>query len=109
MNNDFFVGVPFSECEEMDINIEGSLVATREDEAIGIAVGAWLTGKNPLVYMQDSGIGNSLDIITSLLIPYGIKIDLLIGKRTSPEHHKAMGLNSESFLEILGYDSFRYC
>ncbi len=107
--NNFYVGVPFSECEEMDINIDKSLVATREDEAIGIAVGAWFAGKNPLVYMQDSGVGNSLDIITSLLIPYKINIQLLIGKRLSPEHHRAMGEKSESILKLVGYESFRYC
>lgn len=105
--NDFWIGVPFSGCEK-HIG-EKYLVATREDEAIALAVGAWFCGRKPLVFMQDSGIGNSLDILTSLLLPYGINIDLLIGERTSPEHHAIMGLCSRALLNEVGYGSFRYC
>ena len=98
--NDFIVGVPYTGCPE-------GLIATREDEAIGIAVGAYFTGKKPLVYMQNSGLGNCFDILTSLLIPYGIKIDLLIDKRTSPEHHALMGEKQDELLKVIGYDTFR--
>ena len=34
--------------------------ATREEEAIGIAVGAYATGRNSAVFMQSSGFGNSI-------------------------------------------------
>lgn len=103
----FYVGVPFSGCEE-HIG-DKYLVATREDEAIAIAVGAWFAGKDTLVFMQDSGIGNSLDILTSLLIPYGIQIDILIGHRKTPEHHRVMGEKSELMLKLVGYETIRYC
>lgn len=106
--NNIVVGVPFSGCEK-HVNGSEMIVATREDEAIAIAVGAWLSGKNPQVIMQDSGIGNSLDIITSLLVPYGINIDLLINKRLEPEHHLTMGNSSEKLLKEVGYESYRYC
>lgn len=103
MNN---FGVPFSGIEK-EINDLG-VIATREDEAIAMAVGAWLAGETPTVYMQDSGLGNSLDIITSLLIPYGIDIDLLIGRRTAPKHHECMGFNSNTLLAVIGYETYRY-
>ena len=106
--NDIFFGVPLSSCEHF-VDVNKMVIATREDEAVAMAVGAWFSGKNPLVFMQDSGIGNSLDIITSLLIPYNIKIDLLISQRTTPEHHKVMGEKSDLILRQVGYDSFRYC
>ena len=105
--NNFCVGVPFTGCEK-HIS-EDAIVATKEDEAVGIAVGAWLAGKKPLVYMQDSGLGNCVDIITSLLKPYDIKIDLLINQRIEPEHHAMMGRISRELLKLMEYDTFRYC
>jgi phosphonopyruvate decarboxylase len=105
--NDFIVGVPFSGCEK-EIGTS-PLIATREDEALGIAVGAYFAGKRPLVYMQNSGLGNCVDIITSLLKPYNIKIDLLINNRTEPEHHALMGRITKDLLELMEYDTFRIC
>lgn len=105
--NNFYVGVPFSDCEKY-IG-QSNLIATREDEAIGIAVGAWFAGKDPLVYMQNSGLGNCFDILTSLLIPYGIEIELLINNRLEPEHHKTMGLAIYQLLAAIRYDKITLC
>jgi phosphonopyruvate decarboxylase len=107
--NNFIVGVPFSGMERY-VN-KDHLIATREDEAIAIAAGAWLAGKSPLVFMQDSGLGNSLDILTSLVKPYGISIQLLINERTEPEHHGLMGKVSRKLLEVIEYDEHKvkYC
>jgi phosphonopyruvate decarboxylase len=104
---DLYVGVPFSGCEKQ--LPKDYLIATREDEAVGIAAGAWLSGKSPIVFMQNSGLGNCVDIITSLLIPYGIKIDLLINERKEPEHHAFMGKITWQLMELLEYDSVIYC
>ena len=43
--------------------------ATREEEAIGIAVGAHAVGRNAAVFMQSSGFGNCINAIASLCIP----------------------------------------
>ena len=40
--------------------------ATREEEAVGIAVGAYLGGSCPIILMQNSGLGNSINAIKSL-------------------------------------------
>ena len=104
---DFFTGVPFSGIEKHIPSL--GVIATREDEAIGLAVGAWFAGKTPLVYMQNSGLGNCADIITSLLKPYDIDIDLLIDNRIEPEHHKIMGKNINELMTVLEYESFRLC
>ena len=40
--------------------------ASREEEAIGIAVGAYVSGVRSAVYMQSSGVGNSINAIASL-------------------------------------------
>ena len=53
------------------------VLATREEEAFGIAAGLFLGGKRPTVMLQSSGLGNSLNALTSLLIPYRIPVLLV--------------------------------
>ena len=47
-------------------------IATREEEAFGIAAGLYLGGKKPTVMLQSSGLGNAINALTSLLLPYQI-------------------------------------
>ncbi len=75
---------------------------------MALAVGAHLVGKNPLVFLQNSGLGNITDIITSLLKPYGIKINLLISIRKTPEHHSFMGKITKRLLELLEYTNYQF-
>jgi sulfopyruvate decarboxylase subunit alpha len=56
-------------------------IATREEEAFGIAAGLYLGGKRPTVMLQSSGLGNSLNALTSLLVPYQIPALILISMR----------------------------
>ena len=56
-------------------------VATREEEAFGIAAGMYLGGARPTVMLQSSGLGNSLNALTSLLIPYKIPALVIISMR----------------------------
>jgi sulfopyruvate decarboxylase subunit alpha len=57
------------------------LLATREEEAFGIAAGLYLGGKLPAVMLQSSGLGNSLNALTSLLVPYQIPVLMIISMR----------------------------
>jgi sulfopyruvate decarboxylase subunit alpha len=57
------------------------ILATREEEAFGIAAGLYLGGRRPTVMCQSSGIGNSLNAITSLLVPYEIPVLMVISWR----------------------------
>jgi sulfopyruvate decarboxylase subunit alpha len=57
------------------------LLATREEEAFGIAAGLYLGGRLPTVMLQSSGIGNSLNAITSLLLPYQIPVLMVVSMR----------------------------
>jgi sulfopyruvate decarboxylase subunit alpha len=57
------------------------LLATREEEAFGIAAGLYLGGKLPAVMLQSSGLGNSLNALTSLLLPYQIPVLMVISMR----------------------------
>ena len=56
-------------------------LATREEEAFGIAAGLYLGGAKPTVMLQSSGLGNSLNALTSLFVPYQIPALIVISMR----------------------------
>lgn len=56
-------------------------LATREEEAFGIAAGLYLGGGRPTVMLQSSGLGNSLNALTSLILPYQIPMLIIISMR----------------------------
>jgi sulfopyruvate decarboxylase subunit alpha len=58
-----------------------STIATREEEAFGIAAGLYLGGARPTVMLQSSGLGNSLNALTSLLVPYQIPVLVILSMR----------------------------
>lgn len=101
----FFTGVPDSLlndfCLYMVKNIPDRqhVMAANEGNAIGIAAGHYLaTGNIPVVYMQNSGIGNATNPLLSLAHDsvYGIPMILVIGWRGDPaisDHaqHKKQG------------------
>ena len=79
-----FLGVPDSTLKhfiDCAIKKEKIIITTREEEAIGIAVGMSLSGHVPLVFMQNAGFANSLSTITSLVEMYNVPIIFLIGWR----------------------------
>src|SRR5262249_23023302 len=57
------------------------VLATREEEAIGIAAGLYLGGRRPTLMLQSSGVGNSLNAITSLVLPYRIPLLMVVSMR----------------------------
>jgi sulfopyruvate decarboxylase alpha subunit len=57
--------------------------ATREEEAIGIACGAYLGGSRAVVMMQSSGFGNIPNALASLATPYQIPFLMIISERGS--------------------------
>jgi sulfopyruvate decarboxylase subunit alpha len=56
-------------------------IATREEEAFGIAAGLYLGGRRPTVMLQSSGLGNSINALTSLLVPYQIPALIIVSMR----------------------------
>jgi sulfopyruvate decarboxylase subunit alpha len=54
---------------------------TREEEGVGIAAGAYLCGKIPALLIQNSGIGNSVNAIKSLLHLFKIPIVFIMSHR----------------------------
>ena len=107
-----FIGVPDSTMKyfiSQGLKKKKILVATREDEAIGIAVGMSLSKQNSLVFMQNAGFANSISTITSLVQLYEVPIIFLIGwrgylKNDAPEHSK-IGRIQPKLLKAVGMDS----
>ena len=105
MGLNFFTGVPDSLLNDFCLHLVKKvpdcqhIMAANEGNAIGIAAGYHMaTGKIPVVYMQNSGIGNATNPLLSLThrCVYGIPLILLIGWRGDPaikDHaqHKKQG------------------
>jgi len=92
---DFFTGVPDSLlkplCDwlqsEYGDRHDKHIIAANEGNAVGIAAGYHLsTGKVPVVYLQNSGIGNIANPVASLINEkvYGIPMLFVIGWRGEP-------------------------
>ncbi len=84
--------------------------ATREEEAIGIAVGAYAVGRNSAVFMQSSGFGNSVNALASLCLPCRTPIPLFINLRGGAGEFNiaqiAMGRTTRPILDLLGLVHF---
>src|SRR5262245_9299782 len=83
---DFFAGVPCSLLKGLVSALEAGkrahyVSATREDSAIGMAAGAWMAGRTPMVLMQNSGLGVSVNALASLSTMYEIPTLLVISWR----------------------------
>lgn len=85
-NVTFIASVPCSLLDELIRLVETDpgfdhVPATREEEGIGICVGAYLAGRTPAIVMQNSGLGNSINAIASLANFYQIPVVILISHR----------------------------
>src|SRR5262249_6036162 len=106
---DFFTGVPCSLVKSLIATLEergGYIPETREDAAVGLAAGAYMAGKQPVVVMQNSGLGVCLNALSSLRLIYHLPCLLLITWRgyqgkDAPEH-LIMGDISPALLQTLG-------
>ncbi len=93
---DFFCGVPCSLLKGLVSLLDHDesahyISATREDSALGMAAGAYLGGKRPMVLMQNSGLGVSVNALASLHTMYDLPALLVIswrgeGGNDAPEH-----------------------
>ena len=106
----FFTGVPDNALKPFQNSILESnfehIIATNEGQAVGIAFGAEIAGKKSCVYLQNSGLGNIINPITSLCMPFKVEPLLVIGHRHTLEQHKIMGETDEQLLQLIGYTNY---
>tara|TARA_B100000989_G_scaffold297973_1_gene285517 strand:- start:8729 stop:9868 length:1140 start_codon:yes stop_codon:yes gene_type:complete len=89
----FFSGVPdsllkhFCACVTDKCRKENHIISANEGGAVALGIGNYLgTKKIPLIYLQNSGLGNVINPLISLASPevYGIPMILMIGWRGEP-------------------------
>lgn len=115
---DYFTGVPDSVVGPLSSYLAAEHptahdIAANEGNAVGLAIGHYLgTGHLPLVYLQNSGLGNALDPLTSAANPEVMHVPLLLlvgwrgqpGAKDEPQHTRP-GAATQDLLEILGIPS----
>lgn len=118
----FFSGVP---CSILEAALKEGLrdpqvryvPAVKENVALGVASGAYLAGKKSGILIQNSGLGNIINGLTSFNLIYKVPVLMFITWRgyqgkDAPEH-SIMGEKTISLLKELGIpyrvlsDSFR--
>jgi phosphonopyruvate decarboxylase len=115
---DFYTGVP---CSYLTPLINGVLSrrdvayvgATSEGEAVALAAGAWLAGRQTVVMCQNSGLGNAVNPLTSLNAPFRIPTLLITTWRGRPgepdePQHEVMGQITSDLLTLIGLPHTRF-
>ena len=111
-----FMGVPCSVFKHF-LNYIGDTPQIRnygcssEGEAMGLAAGFSLSGKMPIVYMQNDGYGNAINPLSSLQLLYKLPALLLISWRAEPglkdaPQHGLMGETILQFLDVFDIPYF---
>jgi phosphonopyruvate decarboxylase len=111
---DFYTGVP---CSFLTPLINGVLSspsvayvgAASEGEAVAIASGAWLAGRQAVVMCQNSGLGNAVNPLTSLNAPFRIPTLFLTTWRGEPgipdePQHEVMGRITQDLISLMGLE-----
>lgn len=111
----FYTGVPDSLLKQLNAHImaelppEQHIVAANEGAAVAIAMGHYLRTSTPaMVYLQNSGVGNTINPLLSLADPdvYGTPMVIVVGWRGQPgvkdePQHVKQGRIMESLLDAL--------
>ena len=111
----FFSGVPDSLLKNIcsyiteNTSSKNHIIAANEGNALALGIGYHLaSGKLPLIYMQNSGLGNIVNPLLSLadLDVYSVPMLLMIGWRGEPNvkdepQHKKQGRVTLKLLEVM--------
>lgn len=122
IGSDFYTGVPDSQLKALcnylmdtyGIDPHHHIIAANEGNCTALAAGYHLaTGKVPVVYMQNSGEGNIINPVASLLNDkvYAIPAVFIVGWRGEPgihdePQHIYQGEVTVKLLEDMGIDTF---
>ena len=108
---DFYTGVPCSFLAPLINRVVSDkeilyVGATSEGEAVAIAAGAWLAGRETVVMCQNSGLGNTVNPLTSLNWPFCIPTLLVVTWRGQPGYpdepqHELMGQITTALLNLM--------
>ena len=82
------------------------VASTNEGEALAMAVGAQLAGRQPVVMLQNSGLGNLVNPLASLTYPFRVPVLIIVTLRGDPglrdePQHELMGRTTRAMLDLL--------
>lgn len=82
------------------------LAVNNEGEAVALASGAALAGRRPVVLLQNSGLGNTVNVLTSLNQVFHIPVLLIVSWRGEPgtsdePQHRLMGRITPATLDLM--------
>lgn len=86
----------------------GYVGAANEGAALAIAVGAALGGSRSYVMLQNSGLGNLVNPLTSLAMSYDVPVLCFVSLRGFPDpsddepQHEVMGRTTHALLDVFG-------
>lgn len=107
-----WTGVPCSFLQPLINGVIGDdsllyVAAANEGDAVGIAAGAQIGGLPAIVMLQNSGLGNAVNPLTSLTHTHRIPCLIIVTLRGDPEgagdepQHELMGRITTSMLELM--------
>ena len=107
----WYAGVPCSFLTPLINRVLGDdeleyVSAANEGDAIAIAAGAWVGGRRGVAMMQNSGLGNALSPLTSLIHTFRIPVLVICTHRGAPDagdepQHELMGQISGTLLDTI--------
>ena len=109
---DLYTGVPCSYLQSfinyvIDADALRYVGAANEGDAVAIAAGAELGGVRGVVMLQNSGLGNTVNPLTSLTHTFRIPLLLIVTLRAEPDgapdepQHQLMGAITTDLLELM--------
>ena len=113
---DFIVSVPCVNLSKLLNMIDEDediihIPVTREEEGIGICAGALLGGKKPAILMQNSGLGNSINALKSLMELYEFPLLMIMSHRGTDGEticgQVPMGESTPRILEAMDFRFFK--
>ncbi len=117
----FFTGVPDSLLKDFGnylydvLSVPDHVIAANEGNAIALAAGSYLaSGAIPLVYLQNSGLGNTINPLLSMADKHLYAIPMLIlvgwrGKDKDAEQHMQQGRITPALVDTMGYPRTILC
>ena len=80
--NNLILGIPYSNCP-----FKSEIPCTSEEEAVAIAVGATMAGRECFIFMNDMGYCKALNALISLSQTYNISIPMRVEEKEEVLHH----------------------
>ena len=89
----WYSGVPDSVLKNTQALLSDYYFSSRENHAIAMAFGARISGKNPCLLIQNSGLGLSIDALLGLFRLYSLGVVIVVSNRGELEweevqHHE---------------------